>query len=466
MFIFHSHVLVTEPKKALDYFCNLQDYGSIDHLRKTNKRLLDNFADEVLSTRPSCDQWDHVQPPDEVCSRLAPKLTDTPVQNALQSGRLSQLWQWLQSSGATTFDDIFDSKARMAMEIYPSDNRDTMIQLQLASASYDDIEDYLAAWTSEAAHAKPDGNPETKLWGQLLSRAHHVPLQKTANAHIHAARVARKQNNTSIASSWLHRAAHDPDLRYDCMYEQSKLLLGKPGEHHALQAMEILNSIIVELDSQGRRLQSKACFSAAKLLKAVSTGEHDGNVQALLAKLDPLPLGERSDTKTQAHLQSSVEKAIDSLLQRSIGMGVVECKPWFEYATYHYKQGWRIVDELLHEKSTMPVIQWAREQISAAVNDVSGGSDIPKRVLALLRKYSSSLDTSGVRGDQELINGLLESTGLKNVDEMAPILETLETLQALIVGRFKEAANAYFRYLSLEHEDSQVLSQCYVGDKH
>jgi hypothetical protein len=125
--------------------------------------------------------------------------------------------------------------------------------------------------------------------------------------------------------------------------------------------MKIINEVLVHTSSVSKyqELKGKAYLKVARYLKNSPPNE----VSSLLKVLDP-SLIEMSAT----HSQSSVENSIDFAFAKAIENNKEDGRPWFEYATHYYKQGWRILDEVLRPESSMTIVLWARENIGSILD--------------------------------------------------------------------------------------------------
>lgn len=293
------------------------------------------------------------------------------VTDSLQLGRLVNFQNYLSNNEhhatdtKAKIDQLLTTRAQLSLE-GPLPTKCSMLEMELAQRK--SILQDLNGFIQQAPYIKPTYDIQaTKSWGLIcsyLARSDAVDDSISA-IHLYAARAARKQNNLEIAQKWLSSISDVGDTNYEILYENVKVLLLKHENQANIEAMGQLNKLIIGLeamnDSEKQPLYSKACLAAAKLLKDDSDSGRD--VELLVNQIDATltTSGTGNDHDIQ-QMQSPSDIAIHTMLNKSINDATTYSKPWFVYATHFYKQGWRILDDLVRGDASVPIVTWAKSQ--------------------------------------------------------------------------------------------------------
>lgn len=293
------------------------------------------------------------------------------VTDSLQLGRLVNFQNWLSNNehhAADTkakIDQLLTSRAKLSLE-GPLPAKCSILEMELAQRKsiLQDMNNYIQL----APHIKPAYDIQaTKAWGLIctyLGRSDAVD-DTTSAIHLYAARAARKQHNLDIAQKWLTSISDVGDTNYEILYENVKVLLLKHESQANVEAMGQLNRLIINLEStndyEKQPLYSKACLAAANLLKDESDSGRD--VELLVNQIDATLTTPSTDIDDHMQrIQSPSDEVIHTMLNKSINDATTYSKPWFVYATHFYKQGWRILDDLVRGDATVPIVSWAKNQ--------------------------------------------------------------------------------------------------------
>lgn len=309
-----------------------------------------------------------------------------PLESCLELARLDRFRSWVTSSNensaVTLNSDITVRLTERILQVLKDGiftNISSLLELQLLQSDWNSLVASAKDWFDVTSGNIPNFHnlpPETKHWARLstsferwfkLNESNDIQdvSQCLGFIQLHSAKVARRQGNFKLAEKLINKAVLVSDTKYLALYERTKVLF---TQSDYTQAMETINEVLVHTSSvpEYQELRSKAYLKVALYLKNSPVGE----VTTLLKKLDT-KLMEMSATD----LQSSVENSIDFALEKSIENNTEDGRPWFEYATHYYKQGWRILDEVLRPNSSMPIIIWASEKIQLVLEGVDANID-------------------------------------------------------------------------------------------
>ncbi|KAI8144500.1 hypothetical protein BJV82DRAFT_537101 [Fennellomyces sp. T-0311] len=458
--LLHSHIGRDEygimdmlDNQALDFYTCIEDYDALKRLYDANGSMFSKILSRELIVFADSEDPSQVQPTCDL-SDFYSSLRDLGVTECMQLGRLMRFRDWLSGDDQSEhiqveINRLLSDRARLSLEGGVFSERTSMIETQLLQpyrlSTLNSINDYFPSLSNSVNTGK--NVLETAHWGRL---SNYVERMATTNdelgaVRLHAARVARKQGNLRIASSWLERVSSGNDRRFHALYEKAKVLLLTQDTSSQLAAMETLNSIITGMETKDdgdKKLYSKACLEVARLLKT-TYGDNDN---PLLAKLDPEFI-KADGIDSVSNLQSSAEIAIDIILKKSVENASLFRKPWFEYATYHYKQGWRILDDLPRSEPGMPIVLWARRKFREILGQEHMG--VERELCGLLQKHSGTVGEKALAKSVSLKNAvqqLLVSSSDKQIPE---ILGAMETVHKNIIETFQTSVTAYFQYLSL-----------------
>jgi tetratricopeptide (TPR) repeat protein len=313
-----------------------------------------------------------------------------PLESCLELARLDRFRNWVASSSENLEDANtlnFDITVRLTERILQVlkdgifTNISSLLELQLLQSDWNNLVASAKDWLDMTSGNVPNFHnlpPETKHWARLCTYFESLYTLNGANnrldvsqclgyIQLHSAKVARRQGNYVLAEKLINKAVIIPDTKYLALYERTKVLF---TQSNYTQAMETINEVLLQTSEipAYKELKGKAYLKVARFLKDSPAEE----VPELLKKLDS-SLMEMAATD----LQSSVENSIDFALEKSIENNIADGRPWFEYATHYYKQGWRILDEALRPDPSMPIVIWASEKIQKIL--ASGDDSIDKK---------------------------------------------------------------------------------------
>lgn len=310
---------------------------------------------------------------------------NAPLESCIEIARLDRFRDWF----ASTSNDSQELNANITSELTERilqvlkdgifTNISSLLELQLLQSDWDSLIASAKDWFNITSGNIPNFHnlpPETKHWTRLCTYFERLYTSYTRGKRtdvaqylgyiqLHSAKVARRQTNFTSAEKLIDKAVLTSNTKYLALYERTKVLF---SQSQYTEAMKTINEVLLHTASvpQYQELKGKAYLKIARYLKNSPASE----VMSLLEKLDS-NLMEMSAT----NLQSSVENSIDFALAKSIEYNKEDGRPWFEYATHYYKQGWRILDEVLRPESSMTIVLWAKEKISSVLEDVDCGVD-------------------------------------------------------------------------------------------
>lgn len=307
------------------------------------------------------------------------------MESCLELARLDRFRNWITSDDNSTDTLSVGITAQLTERILQVlkdgifTNISSLLELQLLQSDWDSLISSAKDWLDITSGNIPNFHnlpPETKHWARLSTYFERLSksdgninrkdvLQCLGFIQLHSAKVARRQGNFELAEKLINKAVHVPDTKYLALYERTKVLF---TQSNYAQAMETINEVLVRTSSspEYEELKSKAYLKVARYLKNSPANE----VPTLLKKLDSRLMVMSSTT-----LQSSVENSIDFALDKSIENNTEDGRPWFEYATHYYKQGWRILDEVLRPDSSMPIVAWASKEIQLSLEKCDPSTD-------------------------------------------------------------------------------------------
>ncbi|GAN02379.1 hypothetical protein MAM1_0021c01822 [Mucor ambiguus] len=462
-------------RQVIHFYTCLEDYGSLQKALDNGSTVIDGFICESLRAFNAGNQAS-AKEQEEAVKNIKAFVANAPLESCLELSRLDTFRHWLVSSSSGTTNASTDDAlhtgitTRLTGRILQVlkdgifSNISSLLELQLLQSDWENLvasaKDwfYLTSGNVSNFHHLP---PETKHWSRLSTYFERLYTHNNAFEHaevsqclgfiqLHAAKVARRQGNILLAENLVNKAVHIPDTEYLALYERTKILF---TQCEYAQAMKTANSVLMHVTSAPgyEELKSKTYLRVARYLKSCP----DTEVEGLLYQLDA------SLVKMQAtDLQSAVEVSIDDALEKSIENNTSDGRPWFEYATHYYKQGWRILDDVTKADVSMPAVLWAKKKIQGVLGDaVSNASmdskQVEKSIFALLLKYSSAVGDRELSDVDELNSDLKQLVPFLESNGQAIIVGALNVLQQMIIGKFYASAQAYFRYLSLDIHNQQ-----------
>ncbi|CAO3626259.1 unnamed protein product [Mucor hiemalis] len=448
-------------KQVVNFFACLEDYDALQQNIDSGSRVLNDFICDSLKSFNSGTGTDTKR--ETALSNMQIFVKNAPLESCIEIARLDRFRDWF----ASTSNDSQELNANITSELTERilqvlkdgifTNISSLLELQLLQSDWDSLIASAKDWFNITSGNIPNFHnlpPETKHWTRLCTYFERLYTSYTGGKRtdvaqylgyiqLHSAKVARRQTNFTSAEKLIDKAVLTSNTKYLALYERTKVLF---SQSQYTEAMKTINEVLLHTASvpQYQELKGKAYLKIARYLKNSPASE----VMSLLEKLDS-NLMEMSAT----NLQSSVENSIDFALAKSIEYNKEDGRPWFEYATHYYKQGWRILDEVLRPESSMTIVLWAKEKISSVLEDVDCGVDrtqIEKTIFNLLIKHSSSVGGGSLVDCSSLTAALRQAVPFLNSEGESLILETLDTLQKMVIGKFHASAKAYLRYLSLD----------------
>lgn len=385
-------------RQVIHFYTCLEDYDSLQKALDNDSTVIDGFICESLRTFNAGNQAS-LEEQKKAVQNVKTFVTNAPLESCLELSRLDTFRHWLMSSSSSSADTSLHTgiTTRLAGRILQVlkdgifSNISSLLELQLLQSDWENLiasaKDWLYMTSGNVSnfHHLP---PETKHWARLSTYFERLYTYNNAfdNAEVsqclgfiqlHAAKVARRQGNIILAENLINKAVHIPDTEYLALYERTKILFAQCEYAHA---MKTANSVLVHVTSAPgyEDLKSKTYLNVARYLKNCP----DNEVEGLLHQLDS------SLIKIKAtDLQSSVEVSIDDALEKSIENNTTDGRPWFEYATHYYKQGWRILDDITKTDLSMPAVLWARNKIQNVLNEAKDESIDSKQIEKVIQYH-------------------------------------------------------------------------------
>lgn len=384
-------------RQVIHFYTCLEDYDSLQKALDNDSTVIDGFICESLRTFNAGNQAS-LEEQKKAVQNVKTFVTNAPLESCLELSRLDTFRHWLMSSSSSTDTSLHTGiTTRLAGRILQVlkdgifSNISSLLELQLLQSDWENLiasaKDWLYMTSGNVSnfHHLP---PETKHWARLSTYFERLYTYNNAfdNAEVsqclgfiqlHAAKVARRQGNIILAENLINKAVHIPDTEYLALYERTKILFAQCEYAHA---MKTANSVLVHVTSAPgyEDLKSKTYLNVARYLKNCP----DNEVEGLLHQLDS------SLIKIKAtDLQSSVEVSIDDALEKSIENNTTDGRPWFEYATHYYKQGWRILDDITKADLSMPAVLWARNKIQNVLNEAKDESIDSKQIEKVMQHH-------------------------------------------------------------------------------
>jgi tetratricopeptide (TPR) repeat protein len=292
-----------------------------------------------------------------------------PLEACTKLNRLDDFRHWLVPDAEKNDDITSQITSRMLHTLKDGifSNITNLLELQLLFTGWEHLVASARDWYDSEVAVNSPLHPvsETKHWARLCTefeqlyhlnggaQADSVVTQYMNSIYLHTAKVARRQGNMLLAEKLIEKAAQAPDTKYRALYERTKILFSQSAY---AEAMDTLNTIMTHVASvpEYKELASRTYRNIARYLKS----SPEDKATSLLEKLDP-----NFVKRVATEMQSPVEACIDNALEKSIETNTTDGRPWFEYATHHYKQGWRILEEILQPEPTIAIAVWAKAEI-------------------------------------------------------------------------------------------------------
>ncbi|KAI7861672.1 hypothetical protein BDF14DRAFT_1991502 [Spinellus fusiger] len=455
-------------EKLVEFYACLEDYDSIKNLSGSHFCSFGDMASKEL------EAFIHGQP---LRSKSRDSLNFTqyfqtaPLNSCLSLGELSKFRQWISRTEEPGWNaqisSILSQRIISCLQEGLFSYQSSILELQLQNMSWKSIYNDAKYWIqtiSNQGSTHYHHTSDTKCWARLatcFSRLFtqygdiHSDTEKQCliDVQLHAAKAARKQGNFTTASYWVEKCSEIQENSAQILYEHIKILL---AEANYSEAIEMLDKIVSSEYVYGgtKELESKVYLKMAKLLKNTSEKEAE-------TMLNTLEI--HSITGNNSETQSAVELAIDTALEKALEMGEDWDIAWFEYATHYYKQGWRILDEMIKENPSMPIVVWAHNKITDALiatmsHSSSNSVDYEqskKALLETLHKYSGAVGICPLKRDPAFIRTVQQLVPWINESTRSTVLDVLDVLQESILSKFSMSVNAYFHYLTLSKDSKK-----------
>ncbi|CEP17686.1 hypothetical protein [Parasitella parasitica] len=454
-------------RQVIHFYTCLENYDSLQKALDDGPNVIDDFLYESLRAFNASDQTS-LERQNKTVKDVELFVANAPLESCLELSRLHTFRHWLTSSSflktspnTTAITGITTRLAGRILQVFKDgifSNISSLLELQLLQSDWENLAASARDWlciTSGNASNIYHLPPETKHWARLST--HFETLYTENNAfmnteasqclgfiQLHAAKIARRQGNVLLAENFINKAVHIPDTEYLALYERTKILFDRCEYAHAMQTA---NSVLGHVTSEPGHedLKSKTYLKIARYLKNCP----DSQVVELLDQLDSSLINTNA-----TDLQSSAEVSIDDALEKSIENDTTDGRPWFEYATHYYKQGWRILDGCARTDIFMPAVSWASQKIQGILSQAGDMSfdrkQVEKAIFSLLLKYSSAVGNKELSEFDALNTDLGQLTPFLESNDQKIIKDTLDALQKMIISKFYASAQAYFRYLSLD----------------
>ncbi|OBZ86292.1 Serine/threonine-protein kinase SMG1 [Choanephora cucurbitarum] len=444
---------------AVQFYTSLQDYDALQRIIDSGYTVIDAFICDSLRSfdyqnNTSCQ-------PIVAAAELDNFIKTAPLSSCLQLAQLDQFRSMITEE--SSIDHHLSERILQTLKENLFTSTSSLLELELLETNWYDLMASAKSWlelnTNENRHSYVPLN--TKLWARLSTHFEYMsgPFSADSEAssllsliQLHSAKIARCQGNIHLAQTLADKAVRHPDTKHLAFYEQTKISF---LQSHYTDAMKIASDILVQLDEVegSEELKSKTYLKIARYLKNCP----DEEVNNLVSQLDPKVIKMDSN-----ELHSSAELCINDALEKSIENNTGDGRPWFEYATHFYKQGWRILDELLRPDSAMPIVLWVNKKLCDALGISGDEALVRKGLFGLFLKYSPSFN-SEESSFEAFASELQQVVPDLDSSKKVAVMETIKTLHNTIVDKFRSSAEAYFRYLSLDihtqkHEDHSQIS--------
>lgn len=311
-------------------------------------------------------------------------LQNANIEDSLRLSRLVKFRDWLADNDKAQDDTgeeivtLIAKQARAALRRDILDKKANMLEIQLAESPPWKLRKDAEVWAAKSASHKLDlktcrYTSQTKYWSRVLSATEHLARDTriedfntvVADIRLHAAKISHLCGNLRIAERWLDEASRVAVTRHDAMYERARVMLSRNSKSPREDAMRLFRQILDEMEVTRETdgvLRSKIYLEMAKMLKgALDESEEEA---ILLSSLDRSFSTVNNPTDRLIH---ETETTVDDYFEKSVLNAEQYGRPWFEYATYNYKQGWRLLDDIRRSKPSTSVAIWARSEIHAII---------------------------------------------------------------------------------------------------
>jgi hypothetical protein len=467
-------------RQVIDFYSCLESNQELDKLlSEPDSNVYDEY---ILSTLKAFNS-DKALDRESIAQDLGKFVKHAPLEPCLVLSRLDQFQQYIQNDDSN--ESIGSVLIDRMMQVLKTDifkNRQSLLELELYDSSWDTNFESVKCWSQLpprnilTLHDLPS---ETKHWARLSNNFEKLYHENGGNnqldayrlsGHVvlHASKVARRQENISLAESFIEKAVDNPYSKYAALYERAKILFAK---NDFFGAINTLNTVLVNVTSMRGydTLKSKSYLKVARYLKGCPEADAVNVANGLDKTLFPVP---------KENLQSYAEACVDYALVKSIEKNLTDGRPWFEYAAHNYKQGWKILDEVLRTEPTISIVIWAKSNVldhlkqldtSILTVDIHQLEKVKKKkavvclyltfyyyksVMNAFLKHIASSDENTLTINGNLASSITQITPSFTPNIVTGLLNVFKTLQQVVLGKFDYAAQAYFRYLSLDiHND-------------
>ncbi|KAG1138010.1 hypothetical protein G6F37_010859 [Rhizopus arrhizus] len=442
-------------RQAIDFYTCLEDYHSIGDILTSAPE--NDFIYQALHAFNSGEET--LKNQEDAFREMQNFVKVAPLEACTKLNRLDDFRHWLVPDAEKNDDITSQITSRMLHTLKDGifSNITNLLELQLLFTGWEHLVASARDWYDSEVAVNSTLHPvsETKHWARLCTefeklyhlnggaQADSVVTQYMNSIYLHTAKVARRQGNMLLAEKLIEKAAQAPDTKYRALYERTKILFSQSAY---AEAMDTLNTIMTHVASvpEYKELASRTYRNIARYLKS----SPEDKATSLLEKLDP-----NFVKRVATEMQSPVEACIDNALEKSIETNTTDGRPWFEYATHHYKQGWRILEEILQPEPTMAIAVWAKAEIQKNLTYADNTVDkkqLEKMIFELLINYSSSIGNDSSSSCHSLVNGLRQLVPFLKPENETNIIAIYDILHKMVIDKFYASAQAYFRYLSLD----------------
>ncbi|KAI8877781.1 hypothetical protein K501DRAFT_229661 [Backusella circina FSU 941] len=444
-------------RQAIDYYSCLDNYEHLDQLlSEPDSNVYDKYIINTLKAFNS----DTILDQESIAQELGKFVKHAPLESCLALSRLDQFHQYKQDN-----EDIEAVLVDRMMHVLKTDifkNRQSLLELQLYDSSWETNFASVKCWTQLPPRnvlTVHDLSSETKHWARLSNKfesLYHAnggdtqldAYRASGQMLLHASKVARRQENIALAESFIEKAVENPYSKYAALYERAKILFAKNDFYGAINT---INTVLVNVTSMRGydTLKSKSYLKVARYLKGCPEADAATIANNLDKILFPVP---------KENLQSYAEVCVDYALVKSIEKNLTDGRPWFEYAAHNYKQGWKILDEVLRTESSVSIVIWAKSTISEYLSELDRSTvdvqQLEKSVMNAFLKHIASSDENTLSINGNLASSITQIDASFTPDIITGLIDVFKTLQQVVLSKFDYAAQAYFRYLSLDiHKD-------------
>ncbi|KAI8975372.1 hypothetical protein BDF20DRAFT_836780 [Mycotypha africana] len=472
-------------EKMIDFYASLEDYESLQQCLtefKSHSATGDDCLLEAIkqfSDTSSNSSEAYIQDQQALLTKLNVFLKSSPtLKDLTQFSKLDKLKQSVFDVDPSIKKNVITMLSENITTMFKVDSTFTDLLTSILELQLSKTDGIVAKLKKNAVNwmstdiSRIDHLPkvyDTKQWSRLCAAFKKICVQQLHRdiaviddphathswgyMQLFTATIARKQGNIMLADRLIKESIDVPDTKYQSLLEQSKLLFAQSKYIDAIKGANLVLSNIRNILGYSD-LEKKTLMEIAFYLKCCLQQQPDV-IEPMLQQLTSLASVVKNDRMPSNEMVSAVDLTIDYVLEQTINEEQ-EGKPWFEYATHHYKQGWRIMDDVLRKDgNTTTVVEWARKKLENILREKSENqepnlSEVINSIFSIWNKHSSH------SGSEENLTHLDSLTAeicklLPSYDqtEIEDVMSTLKTVQDMVLNNFHASTDAYFRYLSL-----------------